>query len=65
MDRRSFLMASSASAAAWTLPGLSWAAQAKTFRWVPQADLTLLDPLTRQEIADLFAYLESEPTPTR
>lgn len=46
MDRRNFLLASSASAAAWTLSGLSWAAPAKTsFRWVPQADLTLLDPM--------------------
>ena len=46
MDRRNFLLASSASAAAWALPGLSWAAPAKTsFRWVPQADLTLLDPM--------------------
>lgn len=46
MDRRQFLMTSSASLAALGLPGISWAQQAKTvFRWVPQADLTLLDPM--------------------
>lgn len=46
MDRRSFLLASSATAAAWALPGMSWAAPGKSaFRWVPQADLALLDPM--------------------
>lgn len=46
MDRRSFLLATGASAAAFGLPNLAWAAPAKkVFRWVPQADLTLLDPM--------------------
>ncbi|AUL46562.1 peptide ABC transporter substrate-binding protein [Bordetella trematum] len=46
MDRRSFLLATGASAAAFGLPSLAWAAPAKkVFRWVPQADLTLLDPM--------------------
>ncbi|MEB2399183.1 MAG: ABC transporter substrate-binding protein [Alcaligenaceae bacterium] len=45
MDRRQFLLTSSASLAAMSLPGVSWAQRGKTvFRWVPQADLTLLDP---------------------
>src|SRR5690606_6971939 len=46
MDRRNFLLASSASAVAWALPGVSFAQSTKlAFRWVPQADLTLLDPV--------------------
>jgi len=46
MDRRNFLLASSASAVAWALPGVSFAQTTKlAFRWVPQADLTLLDPV--------------------
>lgn len=46
MDRRTFLLSSSISAAAFAMPGALWAQQKKTiFRWVPQADLTLLDPM--------------------
>lgn len=44
MDRRKFLIASSASAAAFTLPGVLRAAPRVEFRWIPQTDLTLLDP---------------------
>ncbi|WP_353147514.1 ABC transporter substrate-binding protein [Pollutimonas bauzanensis] len=46
MDRRTFLITSSASVAAMAMPGALWAQNTKTvFRWVPQADLTLLDPM--------------------
>jgi peptide/nickel transport system substrate-binding protein len=43
MDRRKFLVVSSASAAAFTLPGFARAAPRTEFRWIPQTDLTLLD----------------------
>lgn len=48
MDRRKFLVTSSATAAALTLPAafkVHAAAPAKLFRWVPHADLTILDPM--------------------
>ena len=46
MDRRNFMITSSASLAALTLPGTLWAQKpASVFRWVPQADLALLDPM--------------------
>jgi peptide/nickel transport system substrate-binding protein len=44
MDRRKFLITSSAGAATFTLPGLLRAAPRVEFRWIPQTDLTLLDP---------------------
>lgn len=48
MDRRTFLAATPAAAAALSLPGLSMAqsgSRAKVFRWVPHADLSILDPV--------------------
>ncbi|OZI20275.1 peptide ABC transporter substrate-binding protein [Bordetella genomosp. 9] len=44
MDRRTFLITTSASAASLALPGYLRAAPRVEFRWVPQTDLTLLDP---------------------
>jgi peptide/nickel transport system substrate-binding protein len=44
MDRRKFLITSSASAATLALPGYLRAAPRVEFRWIPQTDLTLLDP---------------------
>ena len=48
MDRRKFLVTSSATAAVLSLPAafkVHAAAPAKLFRWVPHADLTILDPM--------------------
>jgi peptide/nickel transport system substrate-binding protein len=48
MDRRKFLVTSSASVAALSTPQVLRAqgpAPAKLFRWVPHADLTILDPM--------------------
>ena len=48
MDRRKFLVTSSASVAAVSTPQVlraQGAAPAKLFRWVPHADLTILDPM--------------------
>ncbi len=44
MDRRQFLITTSASAATLALPGYLRAAPRVEFRWIPQTDLTLLDP---------------------
>ncbi|HTK00167.1 MAG TPA: ABC transporter substrate-binding protein, partial [Bordetella sp.] len=44
MDRRQFLMTTSAGAATLVLPGYLRAAPRVEFRWIPQTDLTLLDP---------------------
>jgi len=57
MDRRDFLLA--ASAAACTASRPAWAASPKTvLRWVPQADLALLDPVyTTVYITQIHAQL--------
>jgi peptide/nickel transport system substrate-binding protein len=48
MDRRRFLAATQASAAALSMPAIASAQapnRARVFRWVPHADLTILDPV--------------------
>ncbi|MEN9773516.1 MAG: hypothetical protein RL322_586 [Pseudomonadota bacterium] len=48
MDRRNFLVATPATAAAVSMPALAQAqsaGRAKVFRWVPHADLSILDPV--------------------
>jgi peptide/nickel transport system substrate-binding protein len=47
MDRRSFISATPAAVAALSVPGLTHAqsSRARVFRWVPHADLTILDPV--------------------
>lgn len=58
MDRRRFLITSSATAAAFAAPGILRAAPRTEFRWVPQTDLTLLDPtFTTATITQYHAQL--------
>jgi peptide/nickel transport system substrate-binding protein len=45
MKRRTFLAAGAASAAALALPSIGGAAEAKLLRFVPQSDVTILDPI--------------------
>ncbi len=59
MDRRKFLITSSAATAALAMPNVLWAQSPKTvFRWVPQADLALLDPMfTTTAVTQVHAQL--------
>jgi len=59
MDRRTFIQTSLACTIGATMPSLSDAQGTKTiFRWVPHADLTLLDPLfTTAFITNIHAQL--------
>jgi hypothetical protein len=59
MDRRTFIQTSLACAIGATMPSVSGAQGTKTiFRWVPHADLTLLDPLfTTAFITNIHAQL--------
>lgn len=59
MDRRKFILTSSASLAAMSMSGPLWAQSGKTvFRFVPEADLTLLDPMfTTASVTQVHAQL--------
>ncbi|MFZ4710979.1 MAG: ABC transporter substrate-binding protein, partial [Zwartia sp.] len=59
MQRRNFLQVTSAAALLATKPHWAQAQSAKSiFRWVPHADLTLLDPLfTTAFITNIHAQL--------
>ena len=45
MKRRTFLAAGAASAAALALPSIGGAAESKLLKFVPQSDVTILDPI--------------------
>lgn len=58
MDRRKFLITTSAGAATLAVPGFARAAQPVVFRWIPQTDLTILDPtFTTATITQYHAQL--------
>jgi peptide/nickel transport system substrate-binding protein len=55
MERRSFI---AASAAALAMPAVGRAQSTQVFKWIPQADLSALDPVwTTAYIARTHAYL--------
>jgi peptide/nickel transport system substrate-binding protein len=55
MERRSFI---AASAAALAMPAVGHAQSARVFKWIPQADLSVLDPVwTTAYIARTHGYL--------
>jgi peptide/nickel transport system substrate-binding protein len=60
MKRRDFIISAGAASAALAAPRLSLAAEAKTLRFVPQADLPNLDPITGTQLvvrnASLLVY---------
>ena len=45
MDRRDFIAGSAAAAATFTAPRIARAASSKVLRYIPQADLAVLDPV--------------------